>query len=142
MTRLRKISIGLGVAFVAMQLVRCSKDNPPVTGEIAAPAPVQAIFERSCYDCHSNETRWPWYSQVAPVSWLVNYDVVEGREHLNFSTWAELTPEKRAHKREEIGEHVVEKGDMPMPYYLPLHPEARLSDADKQAVKAWAEAKE
>jgi hypothetical protein len=95
------------------------------------------VLERSCYDCHSNETQWPWYSQVAPVSWLVHHDVVEGREHLNFSEWNQLSPDKRDHKLEEI-EELVSEGDMPLAYYLPLHPAARLSEADKQAVVSWS----
>ena len=137
MPPLSKILLGAGAAFVAMQLVRCSQDNPPVTGEIQAPPAVKAILERACYDCHSNETVWPWYSQIAPVSWLIHHDVEEGREHLNFSEWAALPADKRAHKLEEIQELAVEKSDMPLPYYLPLHSGARVSDADKQTLKAW-----
>jgi hypothetical protein len=137
MPPLSKILLAAGALFVAMQLVRCSRDNPPVTGEIQAPPAVKAILERACYDCHSNETVWPWYSQIAPVSWLIHHDVEEGREHLNFSEWTALPADKRAHKLEEIQELAVEKSDMPLPYYLPVHSGARVSDADKQTLKAW-----
>jgi len=140
MPPLSKILLATGAVLVALQLVRCERDNPPVTGEIQAPAEVKAILERACYDCHSNETVWPWYSQIAPVSWLLHHDVEEGREHLNFSEWSALPPDKRAHKLEEIEELAVEKSDMPLPYYLPLHSNARVSDADKQVLKAWIDA--
>jgi hypothetical protein len=138
MARASKVLLGIGIALVAAQLVRCSHDNPPVTAEIQAPADVQQILERSCYDCHSNETRWPWYSQVAPVMWLVAHDVDEGREHLNFSTWGGLSEKVKTKAKQEIAE-VVEKGEMPMAYYVPLHAEAKLSDEDKRKIRAWAD---
>lgn len=142
MPSLSKILLASGAVFVALQFVRCSHDNPPVTGEIAAPANVKSILERACYDCHSNETVWPWYSHVAPVSWLIHHDVEEGREHLNFSEWAALPRSERVHALEEIHEHAVEEADMPLSHYLPLHEDARVSDADKQVLKSWiAEAK-
>jgi len=133
----KRAAIVLGVALAGAQLVRVDRSNPPVSGEITAPADAQAILERSCYDCHSNRTVWPWYSQVAPVSWLVARDVHEGREHLNFSTWNDLTPEKQRKAVHDIWEQVSE-GEMPMAIYLPLHPRARLTDADKAALKSWA----
>lgn len=137
MPRFSKIALGAGVLLVAMQLVRCEHTNPPVTGEITVPPDVRAILDRACYDCHSNETRWPWYSHVAPVSWLIHHDVVEGREHLNFSEWKALSPDRRAHKLEEIQELTLDSSEMPLPYYLPLHGEARLSEADEQTLAAW-----
>ena len=133
----RVIWIALGV-LVAVQLVPVPRDNPPVVAEIRAPTEVQRIFERACYDCHSNQTRWPWYSRLAPVSWLVAHDVKEGREHLNFSRWGELSAKDRAHAREEIGE-VIEKGEMPPWFYLPLHPEARLGSHDRELLRGWSE---
>ncbi len=125
-------------ALIAAQLVPVPRDNPPVKAEIRAPAEVQRVFERACYDCHSYETRWPWYSRLAPVSWLVAYDVKEGREHLNFSRWGELRPKDRAHAREEVAE-VIEEGEMPPWFYLPLHPEARLGSRDRELLRAWSE---
>ena len=139
MARASKVLLGIGIALVAAQLVRCSHENPPVTAEIQAPADVQQIFERSCYDCHSNETRWPWYSQVAPVMWLVAHDVDEGRGHLNFSTWGGLSEKAKTKAKQEIAE-IVEKGEMPMGIYVPLHPEAKVSDEDKRKLRAWADA--
>lgn len=136
----RRTQIGVGVlgVLVAMQLVRCERSNPPVTGEIRAPADVQRVLRRSCYDCHSNETRWPWYSRVAPVSWLLHRDVSEGRKHLNFSEWTSLAVERRARKQRGAGKE-VSQGDMPLWFYLPLHPDARLSSADAALLQRWSE---
>jgi hypothetical protein len=137
MPRLSKILLGSAAVLALMQLVRCEHDNPPVKGELQAPAEVKAILERACYDCHSNETIWPWYSQIAPVSWLIHHDVEEGREHLNFSEWSAQSADEQKHKLDEIEELAVETSDMPLPYYLPLHSGARVSDADKQTLRAW-----
>ena len=139
MARASKVLRFSALALALAQLLRCSHENPPVTAEIQAPAEVQRIFERSCYDCHSNETRWPWYSHVAPVMWLVDHDVSEGREHLNFSSFEGLSEKTQAKVRREIAEQ-VETGEMPMSIYVPLHPEAALSDEDKRRIRAWADA--
>ncbi len=126
---------GIGV-LAAIQLVPIDRSNPAVESEPPAPADVRAILERSCYDCHSNETRWPWYSYLAPLSWLVRYDVTHAREHMNFSTWDHYSPSKKRDHLEEIWEQ-VEKGEMPLWFYLPLHPQARLSQRDKDLLYAW-----
>lgn len=127
----------LVVAGLGIQLVPVERTNPPITQTIDAPANVMAILRRACFDCHSNETVWPWYSYVAPVSWLVASDVDEGREELNFSQWDAYTPDRAAHKIEECGEEVAE-GEMPLWFYLPTHPEARLSKADIDTIVAWS----
>lgn len=126
----------LGLA-AAIQLVPYGRDhtNPPVTQEVQwDSATTRDLAKRACYDCHSNETQWPWYSHVAPVSWLVQRDVDEGREKLNFSEWDK--PQKEAHEAAEA----VREGEMPMWIYLPTHPEARLTDAEKQALITGLEA--
>jgi hypothetical protein len=125
------------IALVAVQLVPVDRTNPPVETEVAAPAEVRAILRRSCYDCHSNETARPWYSRVAPVSWLVASDVHDGRAHLNFSTWNRLTAEGRIEAAREAWE-MVEEGEMPLWFYLPLHPGARLSAEDRSVLRAWS----
>ena len=116
------------VLFLLIQLVPYGKDitNPPVV-EDAPWTSLQArqVALRACYDCHSNETIWPWYSRIAPISWLVYRDVQEGRSELNFSEWGRGEQEV-----EDIGE-VIAKGEMPPLQYLLAHPEARLSAADK-----------
>jgi hypothetical protein len=129
--------IGIAVAFLAAQLVAPARTNPPVEVEVPAPAEVKAVLDRSCYDCHSNLTAWPWYSRVAPGSWLVAHDVNEGREYVNYSAWNRLSPEKQAEMIHESWEH-VEEGDMPPRSYLLLHARARLSEADREVLRAWA----
>lgn len=137
MKRSAKIGIGAVVLFAGMQIIRPSRTNPPVTGEIQAPPQVQRVLRRSCYDCHSNETVWPWYSHVAPVSWLLYSDVSGGRHHMNFSEWKSLPPARRAKKQKAVGKE-VKSGDMPPLYYLPMHSKARLSAADKRLLEKWS----
>jgi Haem-binding domain len=132
------ILIVLVVALVVIQFIPVQKTNPPVTGEIVAPENVTKVFKTSCYDCHSNEVVWPWYSRVAPASWLVAYDVNEAREEYNFSEWSSYNAEERMDNREEIWEE-VEEGHMPLWYYVLLHPEAKLSVEDKEIIKKWSE---
>ena len=134
----KKVGLGSMVAFVAIQLVTCERTNPPVTADLRAAADAKAILTRACYDCHSNETTWPWYSRVAPVSWLVHRDVSEGRAALNFSDWEALPAERRSKLQLESGKEVAE-GEMPPRLYTPLHPHAVLSSADKQELRAWAQ---
>ncbi|HEX6839145.1 MAG TPA: heme-binding domain-containing protein [Polyangia bacterium] len=137
MKRAAKIVLGIVVVFLLMQLGQCERTNPPVTGEIDAPADVKAVLERSCYDCHSNRTVWPWYAHVAPMSWLLHRDVMEGRRHVNFTEWDKVPADKRARRIAGCGRE-VKSGDMPPWFYLPLHPTAKLSDADKALIEKWA----
>ena len=136
---LKIIAAVLIVAFIGIQFVPVEKSNPPVTGEIDAPPRVTEVLMRSCYDCHSNETVWPWYSYIAPMSWLLADDVQEGRDELNFSEWKGYDEKKMLKKLKETGEEVKE-GEMPEWYYVIMHPEAKLSDADKAALYEWTAA--
>lgn len=107
------------------------RTNPPVVAEPAWDASVtRELAVTACFDCHSNETRWPWYSTVAPVSWLVIHDVDEGRGELNFSEWGT----RREQADGDDAAEAVRDGSMPMPIYLPLHPEARLEDAERETL--------
>ncbi len=124
------------VVFVGMQVIPVDRVNPPVESDLTASPAVREVLRRACYDCHSNETRWPWYSHVAPVSWLVARDVRRGRRHVNFSTWGSLDARRRAKAKRETWEQVSE-GEMPLWFYTPLHPEARLSAEDKEILRAW-----
>jgi hypothetical protein len=146
---LKKLSkwllIVLLVAFVGIQFVRPKRVNPPInermtmfaTGKV--PPDVQAILQRSCADCHSHATVWPWYSNVAPVSWLVAEDVVDARKEMNFSVWGDYTPKRAEHKLEELCEQ-VEQREMPLKKYTFLHPSAKLSDADRRRLCEWSAA--
>ena len=136
--------LGAVVVAVGIQFVRPDRTNPPIDPArdivrgASLPADVHAILERSCFDCHSNRTRWPWYSQVAPASWLVVDDVNEGRKHLNFSEWEGYKVGRRVSKLESLmGE--VDKGTMPPRNYLLLHSEAALSSAERDLIVRWAE---
>ncbi|MCA9542733.1 MAG: heme-binding domain-containing protein [Myxococcales bacterium] len=133
----KKILIVLAVVFVGIQLVPYGRDheNPAVVQEPNWDSPqTKALAQRACYDCHSNETKWPWYSHVAPVSWLVQHHVEDGRKHLNFSRFDQ--PQKHAHESAEE----IEEGEMPMAGYVLLHGEAKLSDAEKQLLMAGLKA--
>ena len=129
--------IGLAVALLLAQFVPVNRTNPPVESWVDAPAEVVAVLERSCYDCHSNETVWPAYSRIAPISWLVANHVHEGREAVNYSTWDRYSAEERAELLEETWEE-VEEGEMPLQGYFLLHSQARLSDADLSLLRSWA----
>jgi hypothetical protein len=136
---LPRFAVGLLALLLAVQLVPVERDNPRIEGEVPAPPEVRAILERSCYDCHSRKTRWPWYSYVAPASWLLARDVHEARRHLDFTAWDTYSEKKRAKRLREAWEEVKE-GDMPLWFYLPLHPDARLSDADRERLHEWTRA--
>jgi hypothetical protein len=127
------ILLGLVAVFAIIQLVPYGRDhrNPPVAAEPAWDRPeTRALAARACFDCHSNETSWPWYAHVAPASWLVQDHVDEGRQVLNFSEW------NRAQDEADEAAEEVEEGEMPPRSYLWLHPEARLSDAERQQLVA------
>jgi hypothetical protein len=127
---------GLATLILVLQVVPVERTNPPVQEQLAAPDSVMAIFRGSCFDCHSNETQWPWYAYVAPVSWFVTGHVNHARGHLNFSTWDAYDAEERADLIEEIWEN-VEKGEMPLPSYLRLHRDAQLSNQQLATLEAW-----
>jgi len=123
---------GLVGGFILIQLVPYGRNhsNPPVISEPAWDSPqTRELAERACFDCHSNETVWPWYSHIAPVSWLVQQHVDEGREYLNFSEWG--TADREGEEGDEMAEQIND-GEMPLTSYLPTHPEARLTDDEKQ----------
>jgi hypothetical protein len=140
---LKRSFLLLVIAMAAIQFVRPSRTNPPVDSrnEITtvhpAPPEVAVTLQRSCNDCHSNRTVWPWYSNVAPASWLVAHDVNTGRSALNFSDWRAIDGEKRQEAAGKICEEVKDR-EMPMTQYVLLHPHARLSNADVQALCSWA----
>lgn len=132
------VLLPLFVIFLLLQLIPVERTNPPVSLDVSAPPQVASILKTSCYDCHSNETKWPWYSYVAPISWLVSHDVKEGRSELNFSTWDRYSKKKKTRKLKEIWEEVA-KGKMPMSIYLLTHAKARMDNQKAQLLKAWTE---
>ena len=120
-------------------LATLRESNPPVTGDITAPPDIVAVLRRSCYDCHSNETRWPWYSGVAPISWVIAHDVERGRQEVNFSEWTAYLPATRKRKLQWI-ERALHEQVMPPPLYRFLHPHAWLTEQDTSLLEHWLQA--
>ena len=141
---IRAAIILLVLVFAAIQFVRPPRTNPVTnpTETLAAhaiiPPDAQAILDRACRDCHSNETRWPWYSTVAPVSWFVIDHVDHGRTHFNYSQWGTYD---RARQREllEASCTMARSGAMPIGSYLLMHSSARLTSADVAALCRWTQ---
>ena len=133
---LRRSAAVLVALLLVAQLVPAGRSNPPEVAEISAPAEIQAILERSCYDCHSNRTQWPWYAYVAPVSWWVVHHVDDGRGDLNMTEWPLMDFEQQLHYLDEMKEE-IEEGEMPLPSYLWVHRGAKLSDEERAALFQW-----
>jgi len=142
MKKWKVILLLAAVVFIALQFTNPARTNPPVIHDLAAtnppPPEITALLRAACYDCHSHETKWPLYARIAPSSWLVAYDVNEGREHFNFSDWP-LEPELVAKKLDRINE-VLDYKEMPPKKYTLLHPEARLTEAQRKAIMDWTDA--
>jgi len=137
---------GLGALalVVVIQFFPVDRDNPTtqsgntIYDKENLPPDIREIFQRSCSDCHSNRTVWPWYSHVAPVSWVIASDVHGARRQMNLSEWGSYPPKKRADKLDEICEQVG-RGDMPDPKYAFIHPQAKLTSEQRKAVCAWTD---
>ncbi|MEW5849289.1 MAG: heme-binding domain-containing protein [Myxococcota bacterium] len=132
------------VGLVLLQLIQPERNvaTAPSPEDLMAthevPAAVRTILETACYDCHSDTTRYPWYASIQPIAWLIDHDVREGKTELNFSEFGEYSPQRLAHKLEEIVEETQE-GHMPPGIYVLMHPEAALSQQQLAQLKTWAE---
>ena len=141
----KRILIGLGAILIIIQFFQIDKTNPPVDknqefARIAKPsAEVTTLLKDACYDCHSYETQYPWYTSIAPFSWWIKRHIDEGREHLNFSVWGTYEAKRRAHKMEECYEEVEEK-HMPLKSYVWMHPEAKLDEEQRALLVDWFKA--
>jgi heme-binding protein len=143
--RVLKIALVLlAVIVVGIQFVRPARTNPAVdesqtifTRTQMTPE-VAAVLDRSCRDCHSNKTVWPWYTNVAPVSWWLSDHVNEGRRNLNLSEWGKLPRDRQDRKLRQICDEVSD-GVMPLSSYTPMHPQAKLSEQDKKTLCDWTE---
>jgi hypothetical protein len=130
------------LAFIAIQFFRPAKNkaagisNNDISKLYAVPADVHSILKTSCNDCHSNNTVYPWYAEVQPVTWWLNGHIVDGKKHLNLSEFATYSLRKQYHKLEEIDE-MVKKGEMPLDSYLWIHKNADLSDGQKLTIANW-----
>ena len=141
---IRKIILGLLVLFVAAQFIRPEKNlaavESPTDIETKHPVPaeVKALMKRACYDCHSNNTNYPWYTEIQPVGWWLASHVNDGKKHLNFSEFATYSVKRTVSKLEQISETVSQQA-MPLPSYTWGHPEARLTPAEITLLTDWAE---
>ncbi|MGC4129386.1 MAG: heme-binding domain-containing protein [Bergeyella sp.] len=133
---MKKIVTLLFLIFIFLQFFQIEKTNPPVNKGMdfltikKTPETIASQIRNSCYDCHSNETKYPWYSYVQPFGWFLQNHIKEGRKELNFSTFATYEPKRQAHKLEEAAE-MVEHDAMPLESYLLIHDEAKMTDAQK-----------
>ncbi len=133
---MKKILIVLLVAFILIQFFRIDQTNPSVNKSVdfltvkKTPQPIADNIRNACYDCHSNETKYPWYTNIQPVAWFMKAHIENGRKHLNFSTFATYEPKKQAHKMQEAAEE-LERGGMPLESYLLAHSEAKLTEEQK-----------
>ncbi len=130
--------IGGILIFTGIQFIPVERTNPPVTKDIDANDDTKAILRRACYNCHSNETVWPWYSYVAPVSWLVVNDVHTARGRFNFSEWDTFDEDYQIYLIGSMLEK-VERGEMPPGKYLTMHPNAKITEQELNVLKKWNE---
>jgi hypothetical protein len=139
---IKRILIVLLIVLIGMQFISIDKTNPETNPNedfvtiVNPPADIIEIMKVSCNDCHSHQTRYPWYSNIAPVSFWLKDHIKHGRGHLNFSIWGTYEPRKAHHKLEECFEEVKE-GHMPLPSYLWTHKDARLSEAQRERLAGW-----
>ncbi|RXK11966.1 cytochrome C [Halarcobacter mediterraneus] len=125
------------IVFIAMQFIQTDKVNKQTSSEleIKAPTEIMTIFKQACYDCHSNNTKWPWYSNVAPFSWIIDSHVKNGRKALNFSLWQEYTKEKKEEKLKAIFRTAY--ASMPLSSYIKAHEEADLTREQRTLIRDW-----
>ena len=138
--KLKWIAAALAVVFVLLQFANPSRTNPPVANDLMAanppPPEIAALLHAACYDCHSYETKWPWYSHIAPVSWLIASDVSNGRHNMNFSDWPTNDPVRIAKRLENMSEEIG-YNEMPPKKYTFIHADARLTDSQRKELEDW-----
>ena len=141
---LKIVAMLLVVVVVGIQAIRPARTNPPIdesqtiNSKTQMTSDVAAIFDRSCRDCHTNKTVWPWYTNVAPVSWWLSNHVSDGRRSMNMSEWGKLPNDRQERKLRQICDE-VQDGNMPLSSYTPMHPSAKLSDQDKKMICDWTD---
>ena len=144
MKTLKKVLLYSLIAFVIMQFAPVNRSNPPVDGSkdfvevMDTPPEIAKILRNSCYDCHTNETKYPQYAYVAPLSWSIKHHINEGREHANFSVWGNYNEDLKKNILENAVQSLEDR-KMPMPGYVAYHPEANLSPDDRKTLSAYFE---
>jgi hypothetical protein len=144
MKKFIKISLLILILVVLIiQFIKPDTQNPVedknkfITSHLQITDTIYKQLEKSCFDCHSYRTKWPWYSKISPIVYLMNSDVIAGRKRLNFSVWGDYDKPRMMDKLDGI-ETQLKDGEMPLSMYLPLHPEAKLSESNKQMLIDWA----
>ncbi len=141
----KKIFVALLIIFIAIQFFRPARNNgaiasaTDITHSVTVPDSVMRILQKSCYDCHSNHTDYPWYTNINPAGWWMNGHIKDGKRAINFSDLSAFNTKKLEHRLGDIAEE-AEKHDMPLPSYTIIHKDAKLSDAEIKIIKTWTEA--
>lgn len=141
---MKKVIIGFVIVIIGIQFYRPEMSNGTedaaknIRAYVKVPDEISTMLVRSCGDCHSNTTKWPWYSKIAPASWVIADDVFLGRRHLNFSEWGTYSQKKMGKKLYQIAE-VAGDSSMPLTLYLLMHKEAKLSSGERKMLADWAE---
>jgi len=142
MSLTKKIGYGLVIILVVFQFFRIDKTNPVVDpsktflNAYSAPENVRTLFRQACFDCHSNETVYPWYTNIAPVSWWIKHHVNEGREEMNLSEWADFSERRKNHKLKKM-KKALSEGWMPLDSYKWMHDKARLTKQQRKTMADW-----
>jgi hypothetical protein len=141
--KLKWLFVALVAGFALLQLTNPPRTNPTVVSDLmttnAPPPQVAAMLHAACYDCHSSETRWPWYSRVAPMSWLIANDVKEGRKNMNLSDWPNDNPLRAAKRLENMSDEIG-SDEMPPKKYTAIHADARLTESQRKELTDWLDA--
>jgi hypothetical protein len=135
---MKRASFIILIMFLSMQLIQVDRTNPKIVKNMELNSSnefAMKIFKDACYDCHSNETKWPWYSYIAPMSWTISKHVKDGRRALNFSNWNSYTDEEKREKQEAIFRTIYIS--MPLSSYVVFHKEADISHDDRTKLRKW-----
>jgi len=139
----KRILMALLIIFIAIQFIRPAKNRSEgisandISTKYPVPDSVQAILKVACYDCHSNNTRYPWYAEIQPVAWWLNNHIKDGKRGLNFSEFTSYRIKKQFHRLDDINKQ-VKKNEMPLSSYTLIHTDAKLTEGQKLAIAAWA----
>lgn len=139
-----KILLAILIVFIIIQFIQPARNNDgqvsptDISNTYVIPKNVNTIFKNACYDCHSNNTNYLWYSNVQPIAWLIARDIKKGKEKLNFNEFGSLSSRKQISRLQEI-ENIIKAGKMPLPSYKLLHKNARITDDDNKTLIEWIE---
>ena len=142
--RKKRILFAMLIVLIAIQFIRPARNQggqvlqTDISNSLIIPENVYSILKNSCYDCHSNNTNYPWYFNIQPIGWIMADDIKKGKAKINFSEWNSLSVRKQKTKLQEI-ENIIKEGKMPLKSYKLLHEKARLSESDKKLLFQWIE---